>query len=267
MRHTPLHLEARRRSAIEALERGHSQAEVAAMFGTSVASVSQWKQKFMREGVPGLAAKPQGRPRMEVTGSQLESTRACLLGRWPEQEGLGFGVWHGKLVAGLLARSGQKDVSRWTVQRYLDAWGLLPPDLSAAPNVWLRQYVPQAASGRHVGIAAQIVQSRAGPAKPGGATPVWVLWSRRPRGECGFLAYEQKPSQEQIEGFVERLLIHSPTRLLLAAPAGDPVWTEAALAACERRWAGQLTVVVVNSPKGDEPNATHSIAGEEHCHA
>ena len=57
-------LEQRRRRAMQLLERGLSMEEVGQRVGTSVASVSRWRQAVTRGGLSALAAKPvPGRPR------------------------------------------------------------------------------------------------------------------------------------------------------------------------------------------------------------
>ena len=56
-------LERRRLRAVELLEQGHSQAEVARMVGSSESSVHRWR-KAARRGAAGLRPKPHpGRPR------------------------------------------------------------------------------------------------------------------------------------------------------------------------------------------------------------
>lgn len=229
---TPLQREDRRRRAIEALARGLTQKQVAALLDTSVASVSQWKSRFHRGGAEDLAARRQGRPPRMGSGSPIDQVAVCLLAGAPETQGLPSGLWDGANVTTLIERITGTRVSRWTVLRYLDAWRIAPPAFLSPPGSWPDAPRP--------GAATVIVQS--GP-RADGTDRHWLLWARRPRGEWSVLAYPHPPSAADVGNFVERLLILWPARLTLIAPPGDPLWTAATLAECAARWPRRLLPV------------------------
>lgn len=228
---TPAQREERRRRAIEALGRGLTQKQVAALLDTSVASVSQWKSRFHRGGADDLAARRQGRPPRLAPGSPIERLAARLLAGPPEAQGLPFGLWDGAAVGMLIERATGTRVSRWTVLRYLEAWRMAPPAFASPPATWPALPRPAAAT--------IIVQS----GRRGEADPYWLLWARRPRGEWSVLAYPCQPTDTECEDLVARLLIVHPARLTLIAPPADPLWTAATLARCAARWPGRLTSV------------------------
>jgi transposase len=60
---TPQQLEARRRRAMEMLEKGHPIEEVAERLKTTTTSVKRWQKAYHKKGPDGLKAKPaRGRP-------------------------------------------------------------------------------------------------------------------------------------------------------------------------------------------------------------
>ncbi len=225
---TPQQREDRRRRAIEALGRGLTQKQVAALLDTSVASVSAWKSRFHRGGIDDLAARRQGRPPRRDSGSPIEQLGPRLLAGPPETQGLPFGLWDGAAVRLLIERETGTRVSRWTVLRYLDAWRMAPPAFVSPPAHWR--------AGPRSAAATIVVQSGHRADKD----PYWLLWARRPRGEWGVLAYRHPPTAADCDMFVERLLIVRAARLTLVAPPGDPLWTAATLARCAARWPSRL---------------------------
>ncbi|WP_380785924.1 helix-turn-helix domain-containing protein [Sphingomonas sp. R86521] len=239
---TPLQREDRRRRAIEALARGLTQKQVAALLETSVASVSQWKSRFHRGGAETLAAKRQGRPPRLAAGSPIDQVAVHLLAGAPETQGLRFGLWDGATVAALIDRVTGTRLSRWTVLRYLDAWRIAPPAFPSSPKTWPDAPRPAATT--------VIVQSGQ---RTDDADTHWLLWARRPRGEWSVLAYPHPPTAADVRNFVERLLILWPARLTLVAPPGDPLWTATLLADCAARWPGRLTPVPAD-PAPDRPH-------------
>lgn len=75
---TPLRLQQRRLKAMELLQAGLSQAEVARQLGVTPGAVSQWKKKALQEGPQALLAKPQPHRPCKLTPSQCQQLLAML---------------------------------------------------------------------------------------------------------------------------------------------------------------------------------------------
>lgn len=242
MRLTHKEREDRRFRAVEALARGLSQREVAEMFETSVASVSQWKRRFHVAGPEGLAARPQGRPPRGRPESPLDGVRRTLLERRPESEGLPRGVWDGRSVGRLIARATGAPVSRWTVPRYLSDWGLAPPDLPAGravgaglqPHEWLSRTLPALraeAGARRAAVFLIQTSNLAAADGHAGQGEHWALWARRPRGDWSFIIAGHRPQGTDLADLLARLQVHAAPSAIIAVLADESAWGEAAIRA------------------------------------
>ena len=98
---TAKELEARRRLAVQRVEDGWSQREVAAFLGVHPVTVARWMARFRAEGEDGLAAKPTpGRPRF-LTAAQ-ETTVLGWLADPPTRHGFRTDLWTARRVADLI---------------------------------------------------------------------------------------------------------------------------------------------------------------------
>ena len=100
---TASELEARRRTAVEKLQGGWTQAEVADFLEVHPITVAKWSARHRREGAAGLAAKPTpGRPRF-LTRSQERSVLNWLVDK-PTAHGFRTDLWTARRVADLIRR-------------------------------------------------------------------------------------------------------------------------------------------------------------------
>lgn len=100
---TASELEARRRMAVEKLQGGWTQSEVADFLGVHPITVAKWSARHRREGATGLAAKPTpGRPRF-LTRSQERTVLGWLVGK-PTAHGFRTDLWTARRVADLIRR-------------------------------------------------------------------------------------------------------------------------------------------------------------------
>lgn len=100
---TASELEARRRTAVEKLQRGWTQAEVADFLGVHPITVAKWSIRHRREGIAGLAAKPTpGRPRF-LTRIQERTVLGWLADK-PSAHGFRTDLWTARRVADLIRR-------------------------------------------------------------------------------------------------------------------------------------------------------------------
>lgn len=91
---------------------------VAAKTGTSRATVSKWRARFLEEGIDGLSDKPRpGRPR-KLTEEQIEQILTAALEQEPAE---GRASWSTRSMAQ------HADTSQSTVSRVWRSFGLKPP--------------------------------------------------------------------------------------------------------------------------------------------
>jgi transposase len=114
--------------AVQAVQSGKTQTEVAALFGVSRKAVNAWASAYQHGGRRALKAQKRGRPRGPGT---LKSWQAALIvrmlrDRYPEQLKLPFYLWTREAVAELIERKFGLRLSVWTVGRYLMRWGFTP---------------------------------------------------------------------------------------------------------------------------------------------
>src|SRR4051812_18381641 len=94
-------LEARRRLAVQRVEDGWSQREVAAFLSVHPVTVAKWMARFRAGGEDGLAAKPTpGRPQF-LTPAQEKQVLAWLADP-PTEHGFRTDLWTARRVAELI---------------------------------------------------------------------------------------------------------------------------------------------------------------------
>lgn len=110
-------LEARRRLAVERVEDGWSQREVAAFLGVHPVTVAKWVARFRADGDAGLAAKPTpGRPPF-LTEKQEKQVLGWLTDL-PTKHGFRTDLWTARRVADLI----EKRLGVKFHPRYLREW-------------------------------------------------------------------------------------------------------------------------------------------------
>jgi len=98
---TRAEMEARRRLAVEKVNAGWPQSEVADFLGVHPVTVAKWAANYRAAGDAGLAAKPTpGRPRL-LTPAQEAEVRSWLEGR-PSEFGFRTDLWTAARVAQLI---------------------------------------------------------------------------------------------------------------------------------------------------------------------
>lgn len=143
-----------RRRAVETVETGRKQREVAEVLGVTPQAVSRWVSAYRREGERVFEAGRRGRPK--GSGRRLKSWQMAQLARTlreksPEQLKLPFYLWTRDAVVELIERRYGVRVSRWTAGRYLKKWGFTPQKPvrrafeqdEAAVRRWLNEEYPE----------------------------------------------------------------------------------------------------------------------------
>jgi transposase len=114
---TAAEMERRRRLAMERLQEGRTQREVAQFLGVSERSVRRWVSAFRQSGPAGLAAKPNtGRP------ARLTKSQAAIVLSWFRQSPRSFGFANDLWTAPRVAQLIQKTFGVVFHPRYLNAW-------------------------------------------------------------------------------------------------------------------------------------------------
>jgi transposase len=115
-----------RRKAVQAVVSGRmTQTETAEVFGVTRTSVCLWVKAYRKGGENALQSRCKGRPcGGKLTSRQAESIRKSVLGKNPGQLRLPGLLWTRDLVSELIERRFGVSLSRWTVGRYLNQWGL-----------------------------------------------------------------------------------------------------------------------------------------------
>jgi len=123
---TPSAQDAVRRIAVRAvISKRMTQTAAAEIFGVTRTSVCLWVNAYRKEGEAALQSKRKGRPvGGKLTKAQAESIRKAVLGKNPGQLRLPGLLWTRDMVSELIERRFGVRLSRWTVGRYLNQWGL-----------------------------------------------------------------------------------------------------------------------------------------------
>jgi transposase len=134
-----------------AVRSGHTQTEVAALFGVSLRAVQGWVARTRHGGLAAIQARPRGRPKgTRLSAEQTRQVIRRLRDKRPDQLKLPFDLWTREAVVQLIEQGCGVKVSVWTAGRYLKAWGFTPqkPVRQAyernprAVRRWLREEYP-----------------------------------------------------------------------------------------------------------------------------
>lgn len=214
---TPAQREVRRIRAVRALGRGLSQSQVAAILGTSCASVSNWAMRFRTGGVAELMARPAGRPTRSRAPRGLEAVRLAVGTRLPDDLGLDDALWTWRSVQALAFRTCKSEMSRWTVMRHVRDWGFAPPAANGAGNSERsRNGMTRRAAGRSLyEVASGDLVHAAWMARADNV----VLWAFGRRGEAAFATYAAPLAAADIIDFLERLRRHAGVPILVHGPS------------------------------------------------
>ena len=106
-------------------DEGMRQKEAARLFGVTPTSVCGWMKAYHAKGEKAPRNKPLGRPKgQKLTEVQAAGIRKSVIGRCPDQLRLPGFLWTRELVGAMIERRHGITLSRWTVGRYMKAWGL-----------------------------------------------------------------------------------------------------------------------------------------------
>jgi transposase len=225
-----------RRRAVRAVLDGHSQLEVAELFGVSRQAVGNWVQAYRVGGEQALAAQRRGRrPREQMVLQPWQQAQICktIREKNPDQLRLPFFLWTREAVRELIGRRFKLRLALTTVGKYLRRWGFTAQkpvrrafeQNPAAVTVWLEEIYPAIAAkakreqalilwGDEMGLRSDHAAGRS--FSPKGKTPVIPGTGQRfganvisvisNRGQLYFMVFTGKANARLFLSFLRRLL-------------------------------------------------------------
>jgi transposase len=108
-------------------KQGKRHKEIAKSLGISVAGVDKILKLYREKGKSGIALRKRGRPsEKKLNKNQERQVKNWIRDKTPDQLKLPFALWTREAVSLLIKDKFDIKVSRWTVGRYLKAWGYTP---------------------------------------------------------------------------------------------------------------------------------------------
>ena len=240
----------RRRVVRAIIDEGMSKAHAVRTFGVSKTAVFNWLKAYRKRGAPGLAARPQGRPRRSrLKGHQAASTVRIITDNCPDQLKLSFALWTREAVCELIEKRWGIRLSVWTIGRYLKRWGFTPQkplrrayeQNPAAGKRWLAEEYPAIVKrakaknaeihwGDEMGLRSDHQTGTSYGRK--GKTPVIPGTGQRfrcnmistitNRGRLSFMVFTQTFTAKVMIEFLGRLIRHAGRKVFLIVD-GHPV--------------------------------------------
>lgn len=247
---SPSAQESLRIRAVKAVLAGHTQVEVAGIFGVPRQTVGLWVKAHRRGGLRSLKAKQRGRPK----GGTLRPWQAAqivrsITDRTPDQLTRPCSLWTREAVGRLIENRFDIQLSVWTVGRYLAQWGftLQKPARRAFERdpervrQWLDEEYPAIRSratregaeiywGDEMGVRSDHVAGRSYGRR--GQTPIILGTGQRfgctmisaitNRGRLHFMVFRERFKDRVFLNFLTRMVRQVPRKVFLIVD-GHPV--------------------------------------------
>src|SRR5574337_2183794 len=232
-----------RRRTVRAVLNGMTHPEAARVFDIARPTVSRWVSAYHQGGAKALKAQRRGRPSVtRLAPHQAALIVRLIVGRCPDQLRLPFALWTREAVQQLIATKCQRQLSVWTVGRYLKRWGLTPqkPRRRAfeqdpvAVRRWLTEEYPAlrraakaAGAEVHWGDEMGLRSDHQTGTSYGrrGQTPVIpgtgqrfrcnVISAITNRGKLAFMVFDETFTGVVFLGFLKRLIRHAGRKVFL----------------------------------------------------
>ncbi|HJQ45292.1 MAG TPA: helix-turn-helix domain-containing protein [Amycolatopsis sp.] len=186
-------LEQLRRRAVDAVESGIPQTQVARLFGVSRKSVGSWVRAYRSGGESTFRPRPRGRRSgdcLALSTRQQAHTLAAIAAGPPNERGIPCLLWTRRAVTQLVHEEFGISLAGSTVDRYLLRWQLIP----AAPLSKSPDCPPGAA-----------LLTWTNPMWPGAGDHVHALVATSHRGLLYFLAAAEPFTASSLTEFAHRL--------------------------------------------------------------
>jgi transposase len=232
------------------VEQNLSQAEACRVFGVGKTSVWRWMKAYRAGGERRLKSRKRGRKKQSsLKGHEAATIVRIITDRCPDQLKLPFALWTRDAVRQLIEERCDKQLSVWTVGRYLRKWGFTPQKPlrrayeqdPAAVEQWLEEEYPGIARrakrehaeihwGDEMGLRSDHQAGRS--YGPKGNTPIIPGTGKRfrcnmistitNRGQLAFMVFKQRFTADVMIEFLRRLLRHAKRKVYLIHD-GHPV--------------------------------------------
>jgi transposase len=215
-----------RLKAVRFVNAMQTQSEVARRLGVARFSVNKWVQRYREGGEEALVGQRRGRPAVSLVSARAGDRVLEVFLSGPERYGLRWPLWTWEAVQALLRARLELEVTRWTVLRYFDEWGLPLASAQERMRAWVNAHREE-----HDRLRVE--------ARRAGASIFWLdeaeVWpdSTRKgelmcaiggRGDVAFLVRASTRRAENDRGFVERLSRHAGGPLHLVAASRGSYW-------------------------------------------
>ena len=262
-----------RRQVVLAVRKGMTRVEAARVFGMSLRFVQKTCSRARQGGLASLKGDERGRPCGAglLDGVQQARIYRIIVGKMPDQLRLPFYLWTRQAVVALIKREYAAELSLTTVGRYLKSWGMTaqkPVRRAYERNdeaiaQWCSKVYPALARqakregaqiywGDEMGLRSDHVTGTS--FAPIGQTPVVRATGQRfgcnmisaitNRGAMAFMVFAGKFANPVFIEFLQRLLKHSPTKVVLIVD-GHPVHRSGAVRDFVARHSAQLKLVML----------------------
>lgn len=239
-----------RLKAIQAVQNGAKQVEVADIFGVTRHAVGKWVKVYKEGGEKALKAKKRGRPKGgSLLPWQAAQIAKSVVDRCPDQLKLPFYLWTREAVAQLIENRFGIQLSVWTAGRYLKRWGFTPQKpvrraFEKNPKAvcrWLEEEYPAIRNqakrekaniywGDEMGLRSDHAVGRSygrcgcTPVIPGtgqrfGCNMISAITNK---GQLNFMVFKKRFCSEVFLDFLKRLVKQSPRKVFLIVD-GHPV--------------------------------------------
>jgi len=109
------------------IDRGLTRKATAETLGISTGMVDKTLKLYKAKGKRGIVLHKRGRPNeIKLNKQQERQVKNWITDKTPDQLKLPFALWTRDSVAMLISGKFNIEVSRWTIGRYLKAWGFTP---------------------------------------------------------------------------------------------------------------------------------------------
>ena len=269
-----------RRRAIQALNNGVTQAEVARVMSLPDRTIRRWVAQMRREGTTTIEPKRRGRTAGKAAAlnvRQMKRIETMVIGKMPDQLRLPFYLWTREAVGALIEREYGIGLSATSIGNYLERWGMSPqkPVRRAYERNdekianWLQTDYPAIAADAkrrraliywadECGVRSDDVRGRS--FAPKGRTPQIRSTGQRfgcnmisavnNRGALAFQVFEGRFVTQTFIDFLQRLLKHGKGKKIILIVDGHPVHK----ATTVKRWiADQADAITLHFLPGYAP--------------
>ncbi len=113
--------------AVKTVLKGANQTAIAEILGLSRGTIARWMHLYRKNGMKALKSMRRGRPKkIKLEEWQITKTVNTITNYCPDQVNLPWILWTRDAIIQMIDEWFGITVSRWTADRYLKRWGMMP---------------------------------------------------------------------------------------------------------------------------------------------